>query len=342
MNKIKFIFKRILDMDFKAVFKTVSRMHKKSGKNSIALFCDVIWCGFKYGAGYRDYEYFEFYTLNAQQRATYLVRTVNNLITAHCNQKDHYHWLHDKVDFNKRYNDYVKRDWIDFRSASKDDFMRFIDGKKAIIVKPVDATCGEGIKKFNVADYETYDALYDELKASKGIDLIEDYIVQHSELSRVYPYSVNTCRVTTLLIGDEVHIIATALRIGNNASVVDNISSGGMSAPINTQTGAVILAAYDKSGNEFKEHPMTGESIKGFVIPYWDEIVKMCKAAALVTPEVRYSGWDVAVAEDGPQLIEGNHLPGYSVIQTPPSHQEVKTYGLLPMMRELLKDEFKI
>ena len=45
MNKIKFIFKRILDMDFKAVFKTVSRMHKKSGKNSIALFFDVIWCG---------------------------------------------------------------------------------------------------------------------------------------------------------------------------------------------------------------------------------------------------------------------------------------------------------
>lgn len=140
MKKIEFIMKRLTDMNYKAMLETVSEIHKKTGKNRFFMFCDVIYCGFKYGAGYSDYKYFEFYTLNARQRATYITRATNNVIAAHCNKKDFYHCLNDKVEFNAKYAEFLKRDWLDFRSAQKEDFMKFIDGKTAIIVKPVDLT----------------------------------------------------------------------------------------------------------------------------------------------------------------------------------------------------------
>lgn len=341
MKRIKFILKRIFDMDFKAIFETVSNIHKKSGKSRIVLFIDIIWCGFKYGAGYRDYEYFEFYTLNAEQRATYIVRTTNNLITMHCNKREYYHFLDDKVDFNTRYNDYLKRDWLDFPNSSKEDFMKFIEGKTAIIVKPVDACCGVGVEKLNVQDFESYDAMYEKLKTMPNAHLLEDYVIQHSKMMELYPYSVNTCRITTLLVGDKVNIVYAVLRIGNNAKVVDNLNNGGMFAPINAETGEVYLPACDKQNIKYEVHPMTGVAIRGFKIPCWDEAIKLVTEASFVTPEIRYCGWDVAITENGPLFIEANHLPGYD-IQIPPSNQEVKTYGALPFVRELLKDEFKI
>ena len=37
--------------------------------------------------------------------------------------------------------------------------------------------------------------------------------------------------------------------------------------------------------------------------------------AAQRVPQVGYVGWDVAMAEDGPLLIEGNTMPGYDMPQ---------------------------
>jgi hypothetical protein len=45
----------------------------------------------------------------------------------------------------------------------------------------------------------------------------------------------------------------------------------------------------------------------GFEIALLIESVEMVRKAALYIPENRSIGWDVAITETGPQLIEGNH-----------------------------------
>ena len=340
MRKIKFILKRIKEMDYKAFFSEINKLHKKSHKCRIYLFFDIIGCGFKYGAGYKDYELYEFYNLTPAQRATYVVRTTNNLVIAHCNDKNYYHCMNDKVEFNERYSEFIKRDWLDFRTASKEDFIRFIDDKKAIIVKPVDASCGVGVQKITVNGVESYDSIYNELKETQGADLLEDYVVQHHEMSALYPHSVNTCRIMTLLKNSEVHIVFAAIRIGNHGKVVDNINNGGIFAPIDIKTGTVVYQGCDKDGNTYQEHPMTGHKICGFEIPYWNESIEMCKKAALITPQLRYCGWDVAITEDGPIFIECNQMPGYDIMQLP-AHTPDKI-GMLPEYRKLLADEMKL
>ena len=61
MRRIKYLIKRIARMDYGAMLRVVKLIHKKTGKNSVWLFFDMIRCGMKYGAGYQDYLLCEFY-----------------------------------------------------------------------------------------------------------------------------------------------------------------------------------------------------------------------------------------------------------------------------------------
>ena len=80
MRKIKYLIERIIKMDYKGLFSTIKKVHKKIGKNSIFLFFDVIYCGFKYQAGYMDYELFNMYELNKNERRKILTRGKNELL----------------------------------------------------------------------------------------------------------------------------------------------------------------------------------------------------------------------------------------------------------------------
>ncbi|MBO5513265.1 MAG: hypothetical protein J5961_01580, partial [Mogibacterium sp.] len=61
-------------------------------------------------------------------------------------------------------------------------------------------------------------------------------------------------------------------------------------------------------------------------VPYWQEIREMIDKASRVVPTVGFVGWDVAVMEDGPVLIEGNTYPASNNIQLPyvPDHEGMK------------------
>lgn len=336
MSRMGYIVRRIVGMDYKNMLKTVGNVHRISGKNRVGLFFDVAKCGLKYGAGYKDYELFEFYNMNPAQRATYVTRTVNNSVVARCNNRDYYHCFNDKTEFNTLFKDFIHRDWLDFRKASKEEFQKFMEGKTAIIAKPIDATCGAGVQKIVAADYPSIDALYDYLKGQEGAELLEDYIIQHPDVSALYPYSVNTMRIMTLLWKGVPHIIYACIRMGNEGRVVDNINSGGMTSPVDIETGVIQFPGYDKAGNLYEKHPMTGHTIAGTQIPFWKESVEMCKKAALVVPQVGYCGWDVAITPNGPLLIEANHMPGNDAYQLPPHTPGY--IGMLPKYKAIIPD----
>jgi hypothetical protein len=41
-------------------------------------------------------------------------------------------------------------------------------------------------------------------------------------------------------------------------------------------------------------------------MPHWGKVIALVSEAALVFPQVRTVGWDVAILEDKPIIIEGN------------------------------------
>lgn len=335
MKRISYLFKRIVSMDYKGFFDTLNEIHKQSGISRIKLFFDIIHCGIKFGAGYNDYKWFRFYEIGDDLRKTYINRTKNNQIVRQLNNPEYYHFVNDKIEFNKLFNDFLKRDWLNLKEASFEEFVGFINKHNSIIIKPIDLTGGFGVEKIAREDFESDKKMYDYIIERKAY-LIEEVVKQHEKLNELYPYSVNTYRIMTIKTDNNVDVISAYVRIGNNGAVVDNHHSGGMSSPVDIETGEILYPAIDIDCNIFDTHPMTHTKIVGFKLPCFKQALDLVKEAALVIPELRYIGWDVAISVDGPLLIEGNHIPGYDIMQLP--DQNPSRVGFLDMYRKYIKD----
>ena len=112
MKRIKYILGRILKMDYKNMFKIAKKVSKRSHINMFVIIIDMVKCGFKYGAGYYDYQEFEFYRLTDEERRTYLTRTKNNLIISKYNNKNDFYLFDQKDKFNELFKDFLKRDYM--------------------------------------------------------------------------------------------------------------------------------------------------------------------------------------------------------------------------------------
>jgi len=154
---------------------------------------------------------------------------------------------------------------------------------------------------------------------SIGKAIIEEYIVQSKEMLEFCPTSVNTVRVTTIIHNGKCELVSSLFRIGNG-DVVDNFHANGVAANVNVKTGIVDTHAIDVNNNIHKRSPMTNKKIKGFRIPNWDQIVKLCNEIAYVVDDSKLIGWDFAVTENGIDLIEGN-TGAYFVVQLAKSTQ---------------------
>jgi len=329
MRRIIYLIKRIIHLDYENMLKIAKSISKKTGKNKFLLLLDIIYCGFCYQSGYYDYQEFEFYNLNKDERKTYLTRGKNNEIVRRFNDKSFFYKFENKIEFNKIFNNYLNRDWL-FLNDNKKQFVKFIKFHKTIIVKPVDATGGNGVEKFTYINDKEAEKLYEQLVENNQL-LVEDCIKQHNDMNILYEKSVNTMRMFTFIKNGQPYFLQAILKIGNGG-VVDNFSSGGMYTYVDDE-GTVFVEAIDRDDNIFYEHPISKTKIVGFKVPMFKEAVNLVKECAKVVPEIAYVGWDVAISEDGPVIVEGNCFPG--VYQVKPSLSNKKE-GLIPKYREIM------
>lgn len=330
MTRIRYMLARIMKMNYFKMFKIASDVSKKCDKSFTSVVKDMIHCGIKFQAGYYDYQEFEFYNLNEEQRATYLTRGKNNSIIIKYNDKAYIPVFDDKIAFNKKFDQFLNRDWLDLKTADFDEFEKFIAKHPDIIAKPADGVGGIGVEKYSANDYKNYKELFDIIKKKKQ-NLIETFIVQHPNMNVLYEKSVNTMRMFTFCKDGKGNFLQAVLKIGNGG-VVDNFSSGGMYTFVE-DNGIVSVPAIDKEDNLYTKHPITGTEIVGFKVPMFDEAVELVKKASEVVPQVGYIGWDVAISENGPVIIEGNSFPG--VFQKRASLSKDKT-GIIPKYRKYM------
>ncbi len=336
MNKLTYMVKRILGMSYKDFFETVRVCSKKSGRNEAAILFDVIHCGLKYGCGRADYQLFEFWKLSEEQRSTYLTRAKNNQLVAHYNSKDHIYILEDKVEFNKYFSDLLGRKWIDLRSATEETFAAFMEGMDCIIAKPLDKSGGTGIEKVKRADFESDAALFAYLK-EKNFGLAEECIVQCETLAEFNRSSVNTYRICTVLEQGEAHVLYFYVRAGMAGRAVDNLHSGGVACPVDWDTGVIAHPGYSAYLGEPRTHlvhPDSKHQLEGFQLPMYKEAIELAYTAAKRIPQVGYVGWDLAITDNGPVLIEGNPFPGHDLLQLPPHAPD--GIGVLPHFRKYI------
>lgn len=332
MKKVRYIFGRIKNMNFKNMFKTIDKIHTLSGKSKVFIFFDMIICALRYQSGYVDYLLFEMWRLNVKERETVLTRGKNNIFVKYYNNKEFNHIFLNKNEFNSVFKDYLNREYIILNGKNKDEFNKFLKGKKIIFCKPTSGTHGDSMEKIVVRDFkgDLYNYLY-----NKNLVLVEEVVIQCSEMNKLYPYAINTVRIITVNRYDNKQLVVAAYqRIGNHGYIVDNYNGGGMVVPINEKTGVIEYPAVDKLKNIYYKHPMTNTDIVGFKVPKYKEAVKLALKASKVVKEIRYVGWDIAITDKGPVIIEGNEYPGHDIYQLPV--HRTNNIGVLPKFEKAL------
>ena len=197
MKKFKYLLKRITSMNFKNFFKTINDVHKKTKQNRIYLFFDIIYCGLKYQAGYIDYNLFEMYKMNKYERKTIITRGINNEYIKKYNNPKYMHYFNSKIAFNKEFNKYLNRNWMEITGKNIKEFKTFCNKHKTIVAKPDSSSCGKGVEIIEVKNKDIKD-LYQRLLENKQI-LIEEEAKQCKKIRDLHPESINTVRVVTLL-----------------------------------------------------------------------------------------------------------------------------------------------
>lgn len=202
--------------------------------------------------------------------------------------------------------------------------------------KPLDGQCGGGVFKVDTSKESHPEFVRDKL--SQGVYLVQNFIVQHPEIERVYNKSVNTLRVLTIMdkeTGKPVPI-AGEVRFGAHGSVVDNLAAGGVAVGIDLQTGQLSEFGICKKGETKRTtvHPDSQVLFADVHLPYIQEAVDMAVKLHAKLPSIRIIGWDIAITPDGPAFIEGNDNAEISGLQT-------VNGGLKQVIKEHLKSDFK-
>lgn len=181
------------------------------------------------------------------------------------------------------------------------------------IKKIYSSSSGAGIYRIRKQDttnnIESVIEIYNEIIKSEY--LIQEGVIQHPDLNKLNPASVNTVRIDTLLDREgNINVLSAYLRLSLREHYVDNIGSGGCMVGINTGSGTLKKYAYPDfkvyGPETYTCHPVTGVPFEGFKLPYFDDVKSLVVRAASLMPGLRIIGWDVAFSENGPIIIEGN------------------------------------
>lgn len=327
-DRLRFLWQRARGFDVASVTERARKTARIHGKSYPFVLADMLWsAGFR-RVGFNDYMEFDFAILSRAERATWVTSPLALELSKKYDDPASVHHFHDKVEFNRLFDRFLGREWMDLRetdAAALEDFAR---RHPVLIGKEPVSKSGFGVSRYDTTGTTDWSALRDELIA-KGQVLVEERIVQHPALEAIAPGTANTTRVTTFVKDDgTVAIINMAQKFGRG-QVSDQGAFGGFYTALH-EDGRAMGMGYDIHGELYETHPDTGARIADFALPDMDAVRELITEVALVVPDVRYVGWDIVATEAGPVLVEGNW--GAGVFENKPTATGIR-HGHLPRYR---------
>lgn len=307
----------LLKSDYKSVFHGIKCAKKY--KHPVRLFFDALICSLKYGTSLDDYFSFRFYYKSKEQRKAFATTAYMYVFHKKMNDKHTKQKIDDKSQFRKHFKNFAGISEV-FNAGNKQELLVWLEENKInqLVIKDPLGTVGKTVQfltfnpQFLTFKHKNKEYSLDELFSQFSISgnlYVEPRISQHHLIQKLAPTALNTIRVITVVSEDaKVDIISAAFRIAVN-SETDNFSTGNLAAAVNVSTGIVISPGIKRlaaCSDTYESHPVTGQKILGFQVPYWPKVIELVKEAALIFPQVRTVGWDVAFLEDKPIIIEGN------------------------------------
>ncbi len=222
-----------------------------------------------------------------------------------------------------------------------------------VVIKPIDGANGIGfdvIEKYE-SQYNTITMrkqgtlsigsfmsfLFDDLENLEGY-ILQEYIVQHPDLSTFHEHSVNSLRVVTFMNQDNNYTVDCALmKFGAGKSITDNDSVGGRVFAFmdmnNGSLGKGFTGSLSQRQIEF--HPDSHFRIFQYIVPFWKESLELAIAAHKLIPYPSHLGWDIAISKEGPIIIEPNSFLAIPVYQK--GGNDMSSTGLGRFCKEFIR-----
>lgn len=296
----------------RGVFKESAEVHMSIGDSYFLIMSDMVLSRLLLGASTEDYRAMEFFRKSWRER--------NRFVTAGRNFKYFFKKFYtaeavdmfdNKENFNQRFKKFIRRDWLFSGNATVEDIRLFVGKHKEVIVKPNGGCEGCGIYKLKIEDEAEIEELLKDINEGKKF-LIEELIHQHPAMSALNPSSVNTLRLETCIDkSGNVNVVNSIVIMGTTDNCVNNTHSGGIMCHIDWNSGIIDSLGRNPKGERYFRNPHSGTILPGFQIPHWTEISGYVKALAEEVPSARLVGWDIAILENGFDIIEGNVRPGH-------------------------------
>ncbi len=150
--------------------------------------------------------------------------------------------------------------------------------------------------------------------------IVQPRLVNHPDLADLSNGALATLRILTIENErgefEPTHAVLR-MAVGRNTTV-DNFHAGGVAAKVDLRSGALGPATdigLRPDRGWCASHPDTHARIEGRVLPCWRETLDLTSRAHAAFADRVLIGWDVAILEEGPVLIEGNAGADVDIIE---------------------------
>ena len=212
--------------------------------------------------------------------------------------------------------------------GSDNDFRRAA-GQTALFVKPANGMQGRDAMRWDKLGNTyvssagqscgSFDALMIRLREQSsrlGRELLVQTAATNSKDIRAFAgRALSTVRLVTLRTAKgDIYPVQAGWRVASvENAVVDNYHAGGTYFHVDYRTGEVgtgTSMGFPADPQYLRNAPLTGERLTGTTVPGWDAL--RCLAIQLHAGLSRHTvcGWDLALTDSGPIVVECNSVPG--------------------------------
>lgn len=256
-------------------------------------------------------------------------------IEPNLNRKDLYHAYVDKNNYDRLFTGYktpktilrnmsgkyYDENYESIKDSNINDFLKKHSGE--YIIKPsIDSSGAKNVMKL-LCDSQKIciDGRFVTFENIEKIIprdfLVQEFLGQHSILKNIYPHSLNTLRVVTLRMDNDIHTLQSIVKFGDTGEYVDyTVRKSGFHCGLNNN-GILNKFAVDKYFKKYDKHPYTGVSFENIQIPQFSSVLDFVKNLHRYLLYFDMVSWDIAINKNGePVLIELNLInQGISFLQ---------------------------
>ena len=210
----------------------------------------------------------------------------------------------------------------DGRQTGINGFKQFTEG---FILKNTVIESGDGVFVCSLIDdkIEANGKIYtfDLFKSMLGsqVWVVQQRLESSIEIRKINHTALNTTRIVTIMNNNKPEYLCGFQAFATAGATTDSWNKGSVYVGIDITRECLKADGYcnlsDKTNGVITRHPDSGIEFGEYKIPGLFDAVELCLKAHKIMYFNFAIGWDVAITDNGPVIVEANEKPGMNVAQ---------------------------